>query len=601
MEERIIETLIKKANEKESNAHGSNKKCFLIDDYALLQQMFTVDEITKIMEITEKLEKNGISVARTLDYQVNKQEVRDWNTDKNVQVSEGYVLQQRAKGNPLLDRTNWSDKDKRYQIDYLNQITMISKESQIFFNQFIRDWIEISNNGMRIDPSKPGNFIYDENKGITFIDLGLSEKEVDMSMTLYEQLAVILNLNAYNKCYPEIQQVIDNKLGIIINKYREAAIQQGIDEDTIQQVIQDKIPSTIIEHAEKKEEIIEDNVEYLQNIIDGHIKEEQLKKEELRRKAAEEKETQRIKKEKEEAEKKKAEDEEERKNGPRRQDSKVYVILNDLIKNEVIPEDEAKIYQKTFQRKMNIYADLNPELFRKYNGVPVSVSDVLNLSDENIQINIREMQLVSSNGEISPERYNYIRNSVDAYLKDYFEDMAKQMDSKLLEYSQMKERKEAGLLNEEECVEFSLLETELYEFSGGNELFSILGIEDRTIFEGVAKVSQFMEQKNASSEQEKKDADMRRRQNDRDYLYEALQGIGTTDIAQLRKIYEGQNEIKVSDEDLDIVLQMISNNEQTEIFSEQEIGKATISVPVEQKDKAKQIEEFNRDKKEIIK
>ena len=110
-----------------------------------------------------------------------------------------------------------------------------------------------------------------------------------------------------------------------------------------------------------------------------------------------------------------------------------------------------------------------------------------------------------------------------------------------------------------------------------------------------------MEQKNASSEQEKKDADMRRRQNDRDYLYEALQGIGTTDIAQLRKIYEGQNEIKVSYEDLDIVLQMISNNEQTEIFSEQEIGKATISVPVEQKDKAKQIEEFNRNKKEIIK
>ncbi len=36
-------------------------------------------------------------------------------------------------------------------------------------------------------------------------------------------------------------------------------------------------------------------------------------------------------------------------------------------------------------------------------------------------------------------------------------------------------------------------------------------------------------------------------------------------------------------------------------FSEQEIGKATISVPVEQKDKARQIEEFNKDKKDIIK
>lgn len=58
MKERIIETLIKKANEKESNAHGSNKKCFLIDDYALLQQMFTVDEITKIQVLPKLISKN---------------------------------------------------------------------------------------------------------------------------------------------------------------------------------------------------------------------------------------------------------------------------------------------------------------------------------------------------------------------------------------------------------------------------------------------------------------------------------------------------------------------------------------------------------------
>lgn len=40
---------------------------------------------------------------------------------------------------------------------------------------------------------------------------------------------------------------------------------------------------------------------------------------------------------------------------------------------------------------------------------------------------------------------------------------------------------------------------------------------------------------------------------------------------------------------------------QTRGFSEQEIGKATINVPVSQKDKARQIEEFNKYKKDIIK
>ena len=106
----------------------------------------------------------------------------------------------------------------------------------------------------------------------------------------------------------------------------------------------------------------------------------------------------------------------------------------------------------------------------------------------------------------------------------------------------------------------------------------------------------------------------RRSQIDREYLYEALKGTGITDISELIKVYESQEEVRVSNEDLEKVLKMLSGNgnrmdnnimnsneTQTRTFSEQEIGKATISVPVEQKDKAKQIEEFNRNKKEIIK
>ena len=128
MSSQNIDSIIQIAEEQESSAHGSNKKCFLIDDYALLKQSFRTEEIESIMRITEELEEKGISVARTLDYKVLSQSVRNWDTDKNVLVSEGYVLQERAQGTPLLDRTNWNDENKRYQLDYLRQIDSIQEQ-----------------------------------------------------------------------------------------------------------------------------------------------------------------------------------------------------------------------------------------------------------------------------------------------------------------------------------------------------------------------------------------------------------------------------------------------------------------------------------------
>jgi len=53
MSEQIIDSIIRIAEEQESSAHGSNKKCFLIDDYALLKQSFTTDEVEQIMCVTE--------------------------------------------------------------------------------------------------------------------------------------------------------------------------------------------------------------------------------------------------------------------------------------------------------------------------------------------------------------------------------------------------------------------------------------------------------------------------------------------------------------------------------------------------------------------
>ncbi|MDO5555591.1 MAG: hypothetical protein Q4G09_02755 [Clostridia bacterium] len=474
MGEKTIDYLIKIAEAQDSNAHGSNKQCFLIDNYALLRQNFTTDKINRIIEISNELEQKGVNVARTLDYKIMGQNIQRWNSDKNVLVSEGYVLQQRAVGTPLLDRTNWDDEGKRYQIDYLKQINSISQEGLDFFNHFVRGWIEIQKAGVRIDPSKPGNFIYKAGEDITFIDLNLSNQKIDIQTTVYEQLTVILNLNSYYKCYPEIQQAVDKRLSIIMEKYKNAIIEQGIDIDVFNQVIEKKAISQMTSKLdEQAEDTPEEEFVRLEQSIAEHIKEEEIAREEAIKLRADREKKARIERENREEEKNKLEKAEERKNGGKRQDSKMYAILRDLIRTGCIPENEADICKKIFDRKTNIYADLNPQLLAKFN-MQANLNGIINdLENNEIKIDMREMK-VKSTGEVPDDIYEQLKILVQEYFKKQFEKMAKNTDTILSQYLVMQEKKDNGLLTEEEVVNFRLLESDLYEFSNAKELFSTL-------------------------------------------------------------------------------------------------------------------------------
>lgn len=558
MNEQLIDHVIELTQGQESSAHGSNKKCFLIDDYALLKQKFIADEVESIMQITEDLEKKGVNVARTLGFKITGQNIQSWDTSKEVLVSEGYVLQQRAKGTPLLDRTNWNSENKRYQIDYLKQIDSISKEGQDFFNQFVKSWLEIQNSGIRIDPSKPGNFIYEQGEGITFIDLGLSNQKPDLSIAILEQLSVILNMNAYNQCYPEVQQAVQGKLNAIVGKYKNAIVEQGIDINVVNQVIETKIPPKMLE-SDDRIEAPEDQTSRLEETINEHIKKEEARKAEIRRLQAEKEEKQRKAREKRKAEIKRLEaEEEEQKNGKKRYDSKMNALLKDLIQKRVIPEEEASIYKQVFQTKTNIYLDLNPQLFKKQNMI-ASLDDVIaNSENSDMRIDMKNREIKSDN-EISYQTYGQIKTSVEGYFKQYFEDIAQNADTKLLEYSEMRERNKDGLLTEEEYINFKLLETELHEFSNGQELFSILGIEDEQIFETSDRVSNYLQEKNKVSEEEKAEIESRSRQTDREFVHSAFKGTGITDPTKLRELYYSQENVRIAEEDLETVLSTFSD------------------------------------------
>ena len=442
MNSQNIDSLIEIAKKQESNAHGGNKKCFYINDFVLLKQRFRTEEIEKIMHITEELKEKGINVARTLEYKVESQSVRNWGTGKDVLVSEGYVLQERAKGNPLLDSTNWNDENKRYQLDYLRQIDSISKERQEFFNDFVKGWIEIQNSGIRIDPSKTGNFIYEQGKGITFIDLGLNDIETDMPTQVYEQLAVILNLTVYNKCYPEVKEAVQKRIDTIVEKYRDAVLTYGIDSSVVDEIIENKTPKRD-RFDETKEESLDEEISRLEIVIDKYIEEENIAKEEERKLQAEREEKARIEEERKLKEERRLEEEDEQRNGVRRLDSKMYALLNGLIKSGIIPEDKSEALNQVFTSKTNMYKDINFELFRKQGRIIDLNSIISDLENRSIRIDMQNMD-INSYDDISTQDYEKISKGVNDYFRQYFENVSDNIESKMSEYSRMKEMYESG-------------------------------------------------------------------------------------------------------------------------------------------------------------
>lgn len=583
MSDRLIEDIIQIAKQQESNAHGGNKKCYLIDNYALLSQKFTTDEIEKIILIGKELEKNGVNVAKTLDYEIIEQNVEGWDSGKNVLVSEGYVLQQRAIGEPLLDRTNWNEEGKKYQIDYLKQIDSIAQEVQEFFNNYVRGWMEIQKAGIRIDPSKTGNYIYEKGKDITFIDLGLSNKTTDIQTTVYEQLAVIINLNAYNKCYPEIQQAVDRRISIIIEKYKNAIVEQGINIDVFNQVLEEKeILQKVYKETGSVKEISLEEIERLETSVAEHVKYEEIESERKRQIQRAKEEKARIEKEKAKEEQRRLDEEEERKNGGKRRNSKMYAILYGLIENNVISENQIEELKKVFQMKRNMYADLNAQLLKKQ-GTKIDLESVIpNIEkNSNIQIDMRKMK-INADGKISDQTYENILTAVKSYFKEYFEDISQKTNEKLLEYNTMKKSYNEGTLDKEEYRDFRLLEAELNEFANVKQLSIFLNLDEKTL-ENSERVSAFLQDVNRLTDEEKARIESRRRENNIEYLEAVFKDTGITDPEELRKIYYEQENVRVPDEDLEIFLANFSQlqNNQPEQDNEQSLIDSAIEATEE--------------------
>ena len=179
---------------------------------------------------------------------------------------------------------------------------------------------------------------------------------------------------------------------------------------------------------------------------------------------------------------------------------------------------------------------------------------------------------------------------VKNYYNNYFNKEQMGLEATLNRYKELSQLPKGE--SEKIDIERTDLYTRLKMLSEGRSFFESIGISKENIELVCDITNDFLQ------EQEKSETKNRDNITGREFLQTIFEEAGTTDISELRKIYEEHKDFfsDISDEDLDIVLSNFGNNEK--IFTEQEIGKATIDRETTRKDKAQSQEK--QDEQEIV-
>ena len=210
----LIDNLIA-SGKRELRTGGSNKKCFLFDDYVLLYGSFKEEELKQVMTIEQDLAGQGVNVLPTLDYRIEV-------AATGLGFVKGYLLQRRARGSELYRRD-------MSEAQYAQRVREIAEMSPEKTDKFVADWMAITNAGLRIDPSKCENFFYDEGK-IHFIDMNQQKRPVSIKMSFAEAANVLMGLGRKSPKYGEdLARIVENVAG--------AFLKQGLGADDIRDVV----------------------------------------------------------------------------------------------------------------------------------------------------------------------------------------------------------------------------------------------------------------------------------------------------------------------------------------------------------------------------
>ena len=176
-------------NNASYDKEGSNSKCHLMGDFALLYGSIPIRTIAKKIEIINNYIKQGFNLIPILDYKLDETaNINDYSKQNpNAVYQDGWTLQKRAPGHELhpypqmITIDSIEDVTQSYD-DYLSalkeykeRIKEYANASQEQITKFIVDYSILEKSELLIDSSKATNFFYDANTGFSFIDINLKE------------------------------------------------------------------------------------------------------------------------------------------------------------------------------------------------------------------------------------------------------------------------------------------------------------------------------------------------------------------------------------------------------------------------------------------
>lgn len=221
-----------------SRKNGSNKDCYLFDEYVLLYGSCKEDEIKRVMKITSELDQQGVAALPTLAYKIVV-------PPNELGYMRGYTLQRRAKGSELYYY-------RMPEAEYQKRLAEVAKMVPKGMDKFVSDWLAIREAGLIIDPSKAENFFYSEG-GISFIDLNLSDRGgVELKTEFHRASAVLTGLRLKYQYTPN-----EKNFNQVLKGLTQAFFDQGLTapeaEEILSGYVKDKEQlKTIIISAQKR-------------------------------------------------------------------------------------------------------------------------------------------------------------------------------------------------------------------------------------------------------------------------------------------------------------------------------------------------------------
>ena len=151
----------------------------------------------------------GINTYQILAYKKNK--------------GKHYLLETRVPGTPIQDYTpqrtiNGEITDEEYVKNYLDRLKEISENPNIL-QKFVEDYFNLLEQGMFVDPSKPTNFYYNKEHGISFVDVGVQDCPYDNKLVINYIVYVIgwCESSAFTKEQIELEEYYLQRILDILN------------------------------------------------------------------------------------------------------------------------------------------------------------------------------------------------------------------------------------------------------------------------------------------------------------------------------------------------------------------------------------------------